>query len=374
MAKRTWSDQQLVDAVKYGNSLSDALKTLGFGPTGSRAYWMKKHIKRLNLDTSHFKRANPKGIKKDDDSLLFVKDCQITWSVVRKRLRAKNLLDFSRCSSCGVSTWVGSVNDYIEEPLSLQVDHINGINNDNRLENLRVLCPNCHSMTNTFCAKNMKRVRLFTTCNTCCKSIEDGKKRCEECARAHLMKSKFSSFPWPDNERLLKDINGLNNFKAAQKIGCSVQGLLDHLRKRGLLEQFRKSRDFLILEMPIKKELLDNLHKHTFTELGVHYKVSRTTVRNWCKRYGITVKYYKDGAKKIMQREQRGQLSSCPPKEILQDLIWKYPTTKIAKMYSVSDKAVEKWCKKYNLSKPPRGYWAKQYSISGRQKDVGESV
>jgi hypothetical protein len=75
-----------------------------------------------------------------------------------------------------------------------------------------------------------------------------------------------------------------------------------------------------------------------------------------------------------MQREQRGQLSSCPPKEILQDLIWKYPTTKIAKMYSVSDKAVEKWCKKYNLSKPPRGYWAKQYSISGRQKDIGESV
>lgn len=46
-----------------------------------------------------------------------------------------------------------------------------------------------------------------------------------------------------------------------------------------------------------------------------------------------------------------------PSKEELEKIIWKQPTTHIAKIYGVSDKAVEKWCKTYNISKPPRGYW-----------------
>ena len=50
---------------------------------------------------------------------------------------------------------------------------------------------------------------------------------------------------------------------------------------------------------------------------------------------------------------------NIPSKEELESLIWEMPTTKVAKLYGVSDKAVEKWCKKYNLSKPPRGYWMK---------------
>ena len=51
------------------------------------------------------------------------------------------------CQTCGVSEWMGA-------SLVLQLDHINGINNDNRRENLRWLCPNCHSQTSTFCGRN----------------------------------------------------------------------------------------------------------------------------------------------------------------------------------------------------------------------------
>jgi hypothetical protein len=53
------------------------------------------------------------------------------------------------------------------------------------------------------------------------------------------------------------------------------------------------------------------------------------------------------------------RISVCPPKEELELLIWQIPTTKIAEKYGVSDKAIEKWCKKYSINKPPRGYWTK---------------
>ena len=51
---------------------------------------------------------------------------------------------------CGISEWLGN-------PLALQLDHINGVNNDHRLTNLRFLCPNCHSQTDTYAGKNMGR-------------------------------------------------------------------------------------------------------------------------------------------------------------------------------------------------------------------------
>ncbi|MGB2240169.1 MAG: HNH endonuclease [Pseudomonadales bacterium] len=52
------------------------------------------------------------------------------------------------CSSCGIGDeWNG-------KPITLQLDHINGVNNDHRLDNLRMLCPNCHSQTDTWCGRN----------------------------------------------------------------------------------------------------------------------------------------------------------------------------------------------------------------------------
>ncbi len=54
-----------------------------------------------------------------------------------------------RCEECGIDSWMG-------QPVTLVLDHINGINNDNRLENLRILCPNCHALTETWCGRNRR--------------------------------------------------------------------------------------------------------------------------------------------------------------------------------------------------------------------------
>jgi 5-methylcytosine-specific restriction endonuclease McrA len=56
----------------------------------------------------------------------------------------------NRCCCCGLDSWLG-------KPLSIQIDHINGKNDDWRIENLRMLCPNCHSQTPTFAGRNQKR-------------------------------------------------------------------------------------------------------------------------------------------------------------------------------------------------------------------------
>lgn len=68
---------------------------------------------------------------------------------IKHRLLRAGLLQ-NRCSECGITEWLG-------EPLTVQIDHINGLNDDYRLENLRMLCPNCHSQTDTYGQRNSKR-------------------------------------------------------------------------------------------------------------------------------------------------------------------------------------------------------------------------
>lgn len=72
---------------------------------------------------------------------------------IKLRLLKAGILT-NRCEECGLSEWRG-------KPLSIQIDHINGVRNDNRLENLRMLCPNCHSQTETFASKNKGKYSLF---------------------------------------------------------------------------------------------------------------------------------------------------------------------------------------------------------------------
>ena len=77
-------------------------------------------------------------------------------SHLKMRLVKAGLLN-NRCELCGISDWLG-------KPLNIHIDHINGIKNDNRLENLRMLCPNCHSQTPTFSGRNVKRRSATREC------------------------------------------------------------------------------------------------------------------------------------------------------------------------------------------------------------------
>jgi HNH endonuclease len=76
-----------------------------------------------------------------------IADTNSRLTIKRRLLKAGIILN--RCDWCGLTEWRG-------RPLSIQIDHVNGIRDDHRLENLRMLCPNCHSQTDTFAARNIK--------------------------------------------------------------------------------------------------------------------------------------------------------------------------------------------------------------------------
>ena len=166
MRKRTWTDEQFINAVKNNKSIAGVLKEIGLNMTGANYKSFKMTVTRLELDTSHFtgcghlKNKNHNWGKKKDLKLVLVEKSDYTCSSsLKKRLINEGVLQ-NYCSICGIDTWNGL-------GISLQLDHINGNNIDNRIENLRILCPNCHSQTNNFAGKNARIIRIPKQDNIC---------------------------------------------------------------------------------------------------------------------------------------------------------------------------------------------------------------
>lgn len=145
------SDDVQIDAVKKSQSLAGVLKYLGKRICGGQYSWVKRRIALANIDTSHFtgQRWNAGTIQYHSDEV-FAIGSKYPRSQVRQWIIRDNLIPYS-CAFCGNDgEWRG-------KKMALQLDHINGVFNDHRLENLRFLCPNCHAITETYCGKNIKK-------------------------------------------------------------------------------------------------------------------------------------------------------------------------------------------------------------------------
>ncbi len=157
-SKRSWSDTQLEAAVRSAYSVASVIRQLGLIPAGGNYVQVNLAIESLKLDTSHFKGMGWNkgltyhiGTRSELESLL-VKGSNPQSYKLKKRLYECGL----KIPSCELCGWDEAA---VDGRIPVELDHINGEHSDNRIENLRILCPNCHSLQPTHRGKNKKIAR-----------------------------------------------------------------------------------------------------------------------------------------------------------------------------------------------------------------------
>lgn len=201
-----YTKEKLEDAAKNSVSIAGMLRYMGLKVTGGTHCHIRRRLKKFNIDISHFtgqgwsKGQKARSRLKAEEILVNRPDGDKRQSAVRLR---RSLLEIGReykCAGCGnPGEWLG-------EPMVLQVDHINGDWLDDRAENLRFMCPNCHHQTSTFGSAKLKKDKSdtelkdkiervtkprrkkeerFNICIGCGKKCSHYAERCKSCAVQH---------------------------------------------------------------------------------------------------------------------------------------------------------------------------------------------
>lgn len=217
------SDKEFQEVVKQSSSKKEVCQKLGYtNYNGNTTALFKKRCKELDVDYSHFGNLRNRIVRTEEN--VFCKDSTASQQTLREWYLKNNYNEY-RCSICGISEWQ-------DKSLSLHLDHINGNNHDNRLENLRWVCPNCDSQLDTYCGKNQLK-KSKNKCEKCGKELFDSRaKMCRECYNISLRR----------------------------------------------------------VERPSREELKKMIRKESFVHIGSRYNVTDNAIKKWCKSYNLPYK------------------------------------------------------------------------------------
>ena len=156
MKPRKWTKKDLVQAARESTSIRQVLGKLGLKQAGGNYTQIKKYLMEYEIDVKHFRGQGwNKGLRIPRNPVIpleqiLVKNSSFQSHKLKQRL-FKNKLKPMCCEECG---WAEHSAD---GRLPLELDHVNGDACDNRLNNLRILCPNCHSLKTTHRGRNIKK-------------------------------------------------------------------------------------------------------------------------------------------------------------------------------------------------------------------------
>lgn len=147
--RNNYTVDQIKIAVANSVCMSDVLRALQLTTHGANAAVIKRLMNEHNIDSSHFTGSGSNKHRWNTEDI-FVQNSPLPRASVHAQVVRRGVLGPMVCKECGIA------DVYNGKPIKLTVDHINGISDDNRIENLRWLCPNCHSQTETYGGKAVK--------------------------------------------------------------------------------------------------------------------------------------------------------------------------------------------------------------------------
>ncbi len=194
MSKYNWDLEKIKEIVPQSINFTEVLESLGIPRQGNNSTTLRNILDRNNIDYSHFTgRArtynNPKATNIQD---YLDNKIKIASDKLKKKLIKEGLKE-NKCEICGLTEWR-------EKPIICQLHHIDGNHNNNSLDNLQILCPNCHSQTDNYCGQANKNNKK-NYCKDCGKEISRKATYCTMCSRKY--NTQISKIP--PKEQLIQD-------------------------------------------------------------------------------------------------------------------------------------------------------------------------
>lgn len=224
---RNYEIEVLREVVQKSKSFSDVCRNLELQPSCGNRNTVKRYIEKYNVDISHFDygqstlkdRKNP---KRKLEEILVVNSTHTSTFSLKTRLY-KEGLKTCFCELCGQDeNWRG-------KKMTLILDHINGIHSDNRIENLRIVCPNCNATLDTHCVKKHKNEKVITK-NTCGCGREKlvNSNSCIVCNSANMERKVKNR---PDYETLKSELEFSNYTVVGRKYGVSDNAVRNWIKQ-----------------------------------------------------------------------------------------------------------------------------------------------
>ena len=221
--------EEFREIVAKSQTFSDILLNFGLGNIGGNYQTLKRRMNEQHVDYSHLS-SNNRGRKIIRTSLPLseVMKEKSTYSRghLKRRLIEEGLLK-NQCIICGLlPVWQ-------EKPLVMIIDHINGVRDDHRIENLRLVCPNCASQLPTFAGRTRKNYKKVYRCKICFTDISKGTKN-GYCLSCYNISQR--TVERPSEEQLAKDLTCMSKKATGKKYGVNYHppkgGWLPHSQGR----------------------------------------------------------------------------------------------------------------------------------------------